>query len=607
MKWADRMIPPTESEPAADSLESVLAARLADYDEALRSRVGPLPVEDGSDLSPDARERLRRAQSSLRLLNQARPTTERSPTAVPRPFHATPTVASAAELQATELLRRRLRVGYLCSAITFVYTLFVCRSGLYEMLIGPVGAFITHGVLGQTGELLAGLSAAATGASAALLWTRQPFSYRQLRRLEVGIYAIIILMTAYWQFRFQSVQPADGFDSAAHQDTWILYGTTVGLVIWVIVMVVQGLYVPQTPWRCAAAMAGSITAAVAATLAAAWAKPAVAAITAVLIGEILLVLGLVAALCVFSTVQLRALEHEARVARQEARELGQYRLGELLGRGGMGVVYRAEHRLLKRPCAVKLIRPDRAGDTATLARFEREVQASAALRHPNVVEIYDYGRGDDGTFYYVMEFLPGLTLEQLVRRHGPLPAPRGIHLLRQLCGALRAAHAAGLIHRDIKPGNVQVCDREPADLAKLLDFGLVRSASADDLVPGPTRDGCLVGTPGYMAPEQITTGAVDQRSDLYSLGAVAYFLLTGHAPFESGTVMETLAAQMRDSPQPLSHWCPTLSADLEAIVLRCLSPKAADRYASAADLDRALAGCGDTWTEDAAAAWWSNR
>src|SRR5262249_22791118 len=169
--------------------------------------------------------------------------------------------------------------------------------------------------------------------------------------------------------------------------------------------------------------------------------------------------------------------------------------------GGMGEVYLAEHRLLRRPCAVKLIRPERVSDPHSLDLFEREVQATAGLTHPNTVEVYDYGRTEDGTFYYVMEYLSGLTLEELVCRHGPLPPGRVVFLLRQVCDALQEAHDAGLVHRDVKPGNIMVCTRGGMhDVAKLLDFGLVEPQDS-----GKT-DGrlALVGTPTYMSPEQAT-------------------------------------------------------------------------------------------------------
>ena len=200
----------------------------------------------------------------------------------------------------------------------------------------------------------------------------------------------------------------------------------------------------------------------------------------------------------------------------------------------MGEVYLAEHQLLKRPCAIKLIRPDRAGDPRALARFEREVRTTARLSHPNTVEIYDYGRTEDGTFYYVMEYLSGLSLADLVERHGPLPPGRAIYLLRQACGALAEAHAAGLVHRDLKPANIFAARRGGLhDVAKLLDFGLVLPTAEPVAPPSSAGTATIAGSPLYMAPEQATGDArPDARSDLYGLGAVAYYLLTGRAPFE---------------------------------------------------------------------------
>jgi serine/threonine-protein kinase len=203
---------------------------------------------------------------------------------------------------------------------------------------------------------------------------------------------------------------------------------------------------------------------------------------------------------VYATYIINAL----RVEVFEYRQLNQYQLKDRIGAGGMGVVYLAEHQLLKRPCAIKLISPDRAGDPKTLARFEREVRTTARLSHPNTVEIYDYGRTDDGTFYYVMELLSGLSLAELVERNGPLPAGRAIFLLRQACGALAEAHAAGLVHRDLKPANIFAARRGSLhDFVKLLDFGLVMPL-ADPSTPETGREGDVAGSPPYMAPEQAT-------------------------------------------------------------------------------------------------------
>ena len=292
----------------------------------------------------------------------------------------------------------------------------------------------------------------------------------------------------------------------------------------------------------------------------------------------------------------------------EARRIGQYRLQGIIGSGGMGVVHRAEHQLLKRPCAVKLIRPGRAADPKALARFEREVRTAATLSHANTIDIYDYGQTEDGTFYYVMELLCGRDLGDLVDHFGPLPAERAIHLLRPVCGALREAHAVGLVHRDIKPGNLFVAERGGVyDVSKLLDFGLVK-AMTESIAIDPTAEGSITGSPLYMAPEQ-ANGAeeTDHRSDLYSLGAVAYFMLTGRPPFVAESPMQALMAHAHDEPAPpssLSRDCP---ADLERIVLRCLSKRPEERFDSAARLEQALEGCEafGKWTEQDAAQWWA--
>jgi eukaryotic-like serine/threonine-protein kinase len=294
------------------------------------------------------------------------------------------------------------------------------------------------------------------------------------------------------------------------------------------------------------------------------------------------------ALAIYGSHRIDVLRKEA----LEARKLGQYQLKRLLGIGGMGEVYLAEHLLLRRPCAIKLIRRDR-GDVDSLLQFEREVRVTATLTHPNTVQVYDYGHTDDGTFYYVMEYLPGLTLEQLVQCQGPVPASRTIHLLCQICGALGEAHSAGLIHRDIKPSNIIVCERGGlSDVAKLLDFGIVRSPG---FVPDDShafREPAVVGTPGFMSPEQASgTDAVDARSDIYSLGGVACFLVTGVPPFVCATIGELFAAHDRQAVTPPLRIQPNVPRDLEAIILRCLSENPDDRYPNAAALHDALATC----------------
>lgn len=275
----------------------------------------------------------------------------------------------------------------------------------------------------------------------------------------------------------------------------------------------------------------------------------------------------------------------------------------------MGVVYEAEHVLLKRPAAVKLIKFANRVDPTALDRFEQEVRATARLSHWNTVQIYDYGHTEAGTFYYAMELLPGLSLEEIVRRYGRLPPERAVHFLQQTCNALREAHAIGLIHRDIKPANIFAAKRGGlCDVAKLLDFGLVKRQTGEEAA-GPRRRGreAFSGSPLYMAPEQaVSYSSADARSDIYSLGAVAYCLLTGRPPFCGRTPMDVIAAHTHSEVAPISHVQPDVPADLQRVVLRCLRKRPRERFPDAWSLRTALdaCGCAGQWTEDRAAGWW---
>ena len=274
-------------------------------------------------------------------------------------------------------------------------------------------------------------------------------------------------------------------------------------------------------------------------------------------------------------------------------------------RDGRGLPRRAS--AAEAPCALKVIRPERAGDPRSLERFEHEVRATARLSDPHIVEVYDYGRTEDGTFFYVMEYLHGLSLDDLVGRHGPLPPGRVIYLLRQACEALAEAHAAGLVHRDLKPANIFAARRgRRYDFVKVLDFGLVEAVAARHEA-GPGRGGAGPGTPQYMAPEQVTGDrAIDGRCDLYTLGGVAYTLLTGRPPFVGETAAEVRKAHVRDAVVPPSRHRPDIPPDLEEVVLRCLAKDPEARFQSAEELEAGLAACtsaGD-WDARRAAAWW---
>jgi tRNA A-37 threonylcarbamoyl transferase component Bud32 len=289
---------------------------------------------------------------------------------------------------------------------------------------------------------------------------------------------------------------------------------------------------------------------------------------------------------------------------RHARQLGQYTLEEKLGEGGMGVVYRARHAMLRRPTAIKLLKPERMGE-AGLRRFEREVQLTAGLSHPNTVTVFDYGRTPDGVFYYAMEYLEGLGLDQLVAADGPQTPGRAVHIIRQVLEALAEAHGVGLVHRDVKPGNIILCERGGlSDVAKVVDFGLVKDLEAEG---DATHDAALVGTPLYLAPEAIRSPVADARSDLYSLGAVAYFLLTGQHVFEGRTIIEICGHHLHTPPTPPSERLGRpLPAALEAWVLSCLEKDPARRPASALEAAARLERCGlaGEWNPDEARAWW---
>ena len=293
---------------------------------------------------------------------------------------------------------------------------------------------------------------------------------------------------------------------------------------------------------------------------------------------------------------------------EEAQRLGQYTLDEKIGEGGMGVVFRARHALLRRPTAIKLLPPGRGG-AGTLSRFEREVQLTSRLTHPNTVAIYDYGHTPDGVFYYAMEYLEGVDLEKLVEADGPQDPSRVVHVLRQVCGALAEAHGIGLVHRDIKPANIILCERGGIpDTAKIVDFGLVKQLAPDVTDPEQSSVNTLMGTPLYLSPEAIKSPeAVDARSDLYALGAVAYYLLTGRTVFEGQTLVEICGQHLHTRPVPPSERAGrSLPSDLEALVLRCLEKNPADRPESAAQLKRALERCNvPLWTEEQARSSWA--
>jgi hypothetical protein len=295
-----------------------------------------------------------------------------------------------------------------------------------------------------------------------------------------------------------------------------------------------------------------------------------------------------------------------RVEVRKARRLGQYVLEHKIGEGGMGEVYRAHHGMMRRPSALKLLRAEHASEIQ-LQRFEREVQLTARLTHPNTITIFDYGRTHDGVFYYAMELLDGATLQRIVAAGGPQRPGRVVRILAMACGALAEAHAVGLIHRDIKPANIMLCTQGgELDVVKVLDFGLVKELEVDRQME-LTAANTITGTPQYMAPESmLAPDSVDARTDLYALGAVAYFLLAGVDVFTGTSVLQVLSQHIHQTPEPLSARGVAVPPELEAIVLACLEKDPARRPQSATELRRSLEACAvEPWTAEDAQQWWN--
>jgi serine/threonine-protein kinase len=446
------------------------------------------------------------------------------------------------------------------------------------------------------------LRCAVAGAVAGLLLSQYPLTHGQLKVAEYVLFGGLTVLTAFNQY-------VVNLDLLRHDDvTGAIALIKNGVFGMVLLMIIYGMFIPND-LTSAAKVVLTLALVYVVALVLLMEHPDVAVAVERLriterAGSNILFLMIGAGLAIYGAYILNGM----RVELHQARKFGQYQLRQKLGAGGMGEVYLAEHSLLKRPCALKLIKHEAGADPIALARFEREVQSAARLAHPNTIEIYDYGHTDDGTFFYVMEYLKGLSLSDLIHKAGPLPPGRVIHLFRQVCAGLAEAHTLGLVHRDLKPANVFVAVRGgESDVAKVLDFGLVK-LTKDPGAAALTADMTVSGTPMFMAPEQATAEqSVDERADIYAMGAMMYYALTGQPPFKGESAFALMMAHARDPVVPPSQVRPGVPADLEAVVLRCLAKKPEERYASVRDLAGALAACAAAadWSPSQADAWWS--
>lgn len=440
------------------------------------------------------------------------------------------------------------------------------------------------------------------GAFLAVLYARETYTQSFLRGVEYTLFGVLTLLWIYARYR------AVVNDARAENLTELLVSGREAMIGLFMLMIVHGIFIPHR-WQGTAQVV--LTMALAPTVALVLFQtrhPELSEQVAELlswrnVSTSVLIVVVGAFLATYSSNVLNTLRADVHAAKK----YGQYQLVKKIGGGGMGEVFLAEHVLIKRTCAMKLIRTESADDPTALARFEREVQTTARLTHPNTIDIYDYGHADDGTFYYVMEYLPGLSLAELIAHNGPLPPGRVIYLLRQACSALAEAHSAGLIHRDLKPANLFVSERGGlCDYVKVLDFGLVKLA-ADPQAVQLTADQVISGTPLYMPPEQaVGDRGLDGRTDLYALGAIAYHMLTGRPPFEDNSPVAVMIAHASQEVTPPSQHFPEIPQDLEQVVLRCLAKKPADRYDDVLALEQALTGCAAAtqWDAQQAALWW---
>jgi serine/threonine-protein kinase len=491
-----------------------------------------------------------------------------------------------------DLLRSRLRIAAVLFFVGFF--LFFIRWFFYWDEWGQAEhrwMFYTHGAV-----------TALLGSLAVKLCRHCALSLPALRLAELLVFGAPALFFLVMQYHDVTVM-ANLPDGRGH--------LPILTVPWLLLIFTYALFVPNT-WPRAAVVLTTVGLMPLVLLAAFWSNSAA---FSTLIERIeysgyfsghALMIAMAVMIAIVGVHTIGTLRREAFTARQ----LGQYRLKKLIGTGGMGEVYLAEHQMMKRPCVVKLIRPEKAGDPRMIARFEREVRLTAKLSHWNSIDIFDYGRTADGVFYYVMEFLPGHNLGEIVVEYGPIAPGRTVYLMEQVCAALAEAHGIGLVHRDIKPANIFCAYRGGVfDVAKLLDFGLAKPKfTASESNSQLTTEGSVTGSPLFMSPEQATGEEnVDGRSDIYSLGAVMYYILTGRPPFAYDNPFKAMIAHASEAPRAPRQLNPDVPEALDEIVMRCMEKDPEHRFQDVLALGRALGEVelDDPWSSDRAAEWWT--
>ena len=446
-----------------------------------------------------------------------------------------------------------------------------------------------------------GICTVATFLIAIILFFRSQASLSQLRLLEVALLVAGAAFFGWFQFdSFQEVVLFTQLDDNRLRS--VISNTSDACMLrWFAMIVLYGISVPNDLRRCCISIALIALVPLFATILAGISDNTLKYFGDALV-EMLTWLAIASFVAIYGSYRIQV---QWRAAMTPGRRLGQYRVIQSLGKGAMGEVLLAERPLLRRRCAIKKIRAEEIMNPIMARRFEREVQATARLTHWNNVRILDYGQDDDGTFFYVMDYLEGLDLQALVNRYGPLPAARVVHFLAQLCNSLHEAHSIALIHRDIKPSNIMVCKRGANhDVVVLLDYGIVKLVQFD--VQADITENSLVGTPAFMSPEQASGQHLDSRSDLYSLGAVAYFLLTGVPPFVRPNGLQVIQAHITTRPVDPVKIRDSIPPDLNQVVMKCLEKKPNDRYVNIAALKKALnsCSCSRAWSDEEADEWW---